>query len=394
MPERPPFRLERFPPTFTAYFADRIRDWNLLFPAEQNYVERLFGLLNRTEAQELDSLFARLRALETKMGVNPRTWKAGEFTLEHVDFLNRSPFNAQWRAEISRIFSVIDPALDAEIEATGARRLVIVLSPPELPVGADRLWGRLAGHGRKVKLAPAESAAFLSTLLGSRLLDKTSDPYATWLIETGRMLAPYANQGLRLSYQDLESCRTRLMAEVRKILDSEAVVGPRELGERLKRMNAVTGDAKLDRDPLLTEFVRSVLLSGNGTLLVNNTFVEWAVSQVARRVRPLLTVAAFGLRNKVKPFSSLLIFEDQDETNIIPSQIDALGTYVDLEIFYQYVWQAFEKYAEYRGKTAYLFLCEGVDEMFLIAPGDFLAPAREPVAVPVLRQACRQWLTG
>src|SRR5260370_39244316 len=133
MPDRPRFNLERFPPTFTAYFADRIRDWHLLFPAEQNYMERLFGLLERAEQREVQALFAPLRKLEARMGVNEKTWKAGEFTLEHVDFLNRSPYNAEWRGEISRIFSHLDPVLDEEIARTGRRRVTIVLSPSELP---------------------------------------------------------------------------------------------------------------------------------------------------------------------------------------------------------------------------------------------------------------------
>ena len=38
----------------------------------------------------------------------------------------------------------------------------------------------------------------------------------------------------------------------------------------------------------------------------------------------------------------------------IPDQMDTLGTSVDLEIFYQYLWQECEKYAEYRRKTPML----------------------------------------
>src|SRR5215470_643432 len=164
MPAPPRFNLERFPPTFTAYFADRIHDWHLLFPAEQNYVERLFGLLNRAEPSEVEALFTPLRKLETRMGVNEKTWKANEFTLEHVDFLNRSPLNSEWRVEISRIFARVDPVLDEEVAKTGRRRVVIVLSPPELPVGPDRLWTRLVPHGRRVRLAASDPAELLAHL--------------------------------------------------------------------------------------------------------------------------------------------------------------------------------------------------------------------------------------
>ena len=80
---------------------------------------------------------------------------------------------------------------------------------------------------------------------------------------------------------------------------------------------------------------------------------------------------AFGIRNKVKPFSSLLIYANLETTTPIPTQMDTLGTYVDLEVFYQYIWQEFEKYIEYRRNTVYVFVAAGMDEAFVIAPPDF-----------------------
>jgi hypothetical protein len=135
------------------------------------------------------------------------------------------------------------------------------------------------------------------------------------------------------------------------------------------------------------------MLNGNGTLLINNTFVEWATIQAVRRARPSVLIAGFGIRNKIKPFSSLLIYADQDEVNPIPSQMDTLGSYVDLEIFYQYLWQEFEKYAEYRSNTAYLFVADGMDQLLLIAPPDFPLPAKDQT-VPLSRvsQAAGEWL--
>src|SRR6266568_5208343 len=146
-------------------------------------------------------------------------------------------------------------------------------------------------------------------------------------------------------------------------------------------------------DPLLAEFVRSVLLSGNGTLLINNTFVEWATVQAVRRARPSVCVVAFGIRNKVKPFSSLLIYADQNATNPIPSQMDTLGSYVDLEVFWQYIWQEFEKYAEYRNNTAYLFVGDGMEEMLVIAPPDFpLLSAASPLKLSMVFRNLKDWL--
>ena len=100
-----------------------------------------------------------------------------------------------------------------------------------------------------------------------------------------------------------------------------------------------------------------------------------------------------GIRNKVKPFSSLLIYADQEAANPIPSQMDTLGSYVDLEVFYQYIWQEFEKYAEYRNNTAYLFAGDGMEEMLAIAPADFpLLSAQGPLKLPAVFQGLRDWL--
>src|SRR5262249_39644713 len=41
--------LDRLPVTFSAYWYEQFRDWDLLFPAEKDYYERLFSLLDRSE---------------------------------------------------------------------------------------------------------------------------------------------------------------------------------------------------------------------------------------------------------------------------------------------------------------------------------------------------------
>ena len=121
--------------------------------------------------------------------------------------------------------------------------------------------------------------------------------------------------------------------------------------------------------------------------------MEWATVQAVRRARPSVAIVGFGIRNKVKPFSSLLIYADQDTSTPIPSQMDTLGSYVDLEVFYQYIWQEFEKYAEYRNNTAYLFVGDGMEEMLAIAPADFpLLSMNGPVKLPAVFQGMRDWL--
>ena len=200
-------------------------------------------------------------------------------------------------------------------------------------------------------------------------------------------------RAVRLSYQKLEPYRLRLMSEVRRVTETEGIQGPRQLGARLKSLKLREAEAEFSRDPALNEFVRATLLNGNGTLLVNNTFVQWASSQAIRRAKPTMLYVGFGIRNKVKPFSSLLIYSDQDKASQIPTQADMLGSYVDLEVLYQYVWREHLKFVEYRNNTALLFAAEGVDEALLIAPQDFPAwPDNERASLPRVRAALRQWL--
>src|SRR5579883_2451036 len=121
--------LDRLPRTFGTFIYDQIKDWSLLFPAEQSYFERLFQLLDRSDAAEVDKLFAPVRGAEQAMGVNDKNWPARQFTLEQVDFLNRSPKYAEWRKAVTAVFGRLDPLLDGEVQKHGRPRLVVVASP-------------------------------------------------------------------------------------------------------------------------------------------------------------------------------------------------------------------------------------------------------------------------
>jgi hypothetical protein len=407
--------LDRLPVTFSSFCFDQIKDWDLLFPAEQNYFERLFALLDRSDSGQVDALFAPMRQIEQKMGVNERVWPKRVFTLEQVDFLNRNPHYPEWRGAVAAVFARLDPLLDAEVSRGGHARLVVVVSPSELPAAPDRMWTRIASQGRRIAVdAPDQLEDYLPLLLtGGRRAARAPSiadlwcnsrqdrAYDAWVVEAGSALAslgqgpsgPGSAAAVRLSYSQLERYRKRLMAEVNHMVKSEEIRGPRQLSARLKQMKILAGEGEFARDAILAEFARSVLLNGNGTLLINNTFVEWATVQAVRRARPSIVLAGFGIRNKVKPFSSLLIYTDQDTANPIPSQMDTLGSHVDLEVFHQYIWQDFEKYAEYRRNTAYLFVLEGADEMLVIAPPDFpLQPGSSPVTLDKLFRQLKGWV--
>jgi hypothetical protein len=382
--------FDQLPRTFSTFFYDRIKDWKLQFPAEQRYFENLFALLEGLRAAVRDELFQPLREVEQRMGVNDRNWPAREFSLANVDFLNRSPYYPAWRTEIAKIFSRLDPVLEEEIARRGRPRLVLVASPADLPFGPDRMWLRIRSQG---KLVPLESEmdleSFLPYLVEEFAGRQGVSPYDSWLIEASHRFTKKQSRSVGVSFDALQGYRTLLMAEVRRVVELEQIRGPRQLGQRLReiRVKAPT------TNPLLAEFVRSVLLNGNGTLLLNNTFVQWAATQAFRRARPVAAAIVFGVRNKVKPFSSLLIYADQEQATPIPSQMDTLGSYVDLEIFYQYLYRECEKYAEYRNHTVYVFVGEGMDEMLVIAPERFRLPAGK-TSVSSFRHILWDWLAG
>ncbi len=403
--------FDRLPPTFSTFFFEQMQEWELLFPAERSYHERLFSLLDRSQPEVVDRLFAPLRRAEQTMGVNEKIWPRRHFTLEQVDFLNRSPHYPEWRKAVADIFARLDPVLDEEMARAGHARLVVVTAPPELPMGADRMWLRIQQHGKRVPIEPPEDGADYVPLLLTGAPRKSGAPsiaerfagtphrelYAAWTIEAGSALGSLgkgAGNVVQLSYSQLEDYRARLTTEVRHIVETQEIRGPQQLVARLKELKIRNSEGGLGRDPLLAEFARAVLLSGNGTLLINNTFVEWSAVQAVRRARPSVAIVSFGIRNKVKPFTSLLIYTNQDTANPIPTQMDMLGSYVDLEIFYQYLWQEFEKYVEYRRNTAYLFVGDGMDELLTIAPPDFpLLAATGPVPLTEVFGAMKNWLS-
>ena len=383
--------FDRLPATFSTYTFERVRNWSLLFPAEQSYFERLLGMFDRSDAELVTRLFGPLTEIERQMGIDAKTWKRREFSLEQVDFLQRSPRYSEWRTRVTDIFARVDPLLDEEIARQGHPRLVVVSAPSELPVGPDRMWQRIAAKGKRVAL---ESGFDMQDLLELLSLNTKRGPYDSWLVEAG---AQYPAQGAaeaRVSYAALEEYRKGVMRQVRGMVEAQQIQGPQQLGAELRKLKIPPPPGALGADPLMTDFVRSVLLAGNGTLLLNNTFVEWASVQAIRRARPTLAFISFGVRNKVKPFSSLLIYTDQDAANAIPTQMDTLGTYVDLEVFYQYIWQECMKYPEYRDNTAYLFAVEGMDELLAIAPPDYPPMAATgKMTAARLRGETKAWLS-
>lgn len=129
----------------------------------------------------------------------------------------------------------------------------------------------------------------------------------------------------------------------------------------------------LERQPRVREFLRGVMLSGNGSLVFPNSFVQWGASEALRRSQPQALLACFGMRAKLKPFSSMVLFEDQNRSNPTRDEDDPAGTLIDAQLLARYVVLAAERQSAYQGRTLTLLAAAGLDRFLLLGAK---APAR------------------
>ena len=395
--------LARLPATIQAFILVELQKWPTLFAPEQRYQSALLAHLSALPADDLQHAIAGIARVEAESGCDriPRGDPA-RFQDEAQALLRKQKLVQAWRREVDAFFQPINPALEPKLyPADGLRRLVVQVYGSGIAIDRHKLWSRFKGTGIRVPLQLDEaqrSSAFLPSLFGSHpetqseppLLaslraSKQLTPLDTWMVESHHALhdvcragsAPGAsNTALTgLSYDLLREYREELM----RALYGKVIMGV----ESPQAFAAYARSLKVAPDPtallysadIVQAFVRDVFLTGNGTLFVNNTFVEWAAVQALRRAQPRMLVTRFGVRHKFRPFSSMLLFSQSDQTPLVE---DPAGSFVDVEQLAYYVWLNAEKGPAYRNRTLYLFLAEGVDELLAIrpdAPGTAGAPS-------------------
>ena len=408
--------LARLPVTFRAFIGVEAEKWPTLFAPEQAYLRALLESVARWTSLELVDAFAGVTRLETEAGC--RDVRAGDprqLQDETQSLIRRKGLLPRWRQEVDQVFRRLQPQIDERLySASAPRRLVVMLYGQGIAIERDKLWRRLRGLGSRVPLRLEEartSESFLRALFGtsanatlfSALRDSAGHgPHDTWIVEAGESLhalceASAANGSAcatGLSYARLRAYREMLARSLyKKVVDG--VSGPQELAAYARALDISPPEGALLRsDDVVRAFIRDVLLAGNGTLLLNNTFVEWASVQALKRAEPRLLVARFGVRDKMKPFSSLLLFSSPRPTDQVPVLEDPLGSFVDVEQLSYYIWLNAEKSAAYRGKTLYLLLAEGVDEMLAIRPDAPRAEAGElpPAGLAEVAATMATWL--
>jgi len=408
--------LARLPATVHAFIVLELQKWPTLFAAERRYQTALLDELARFSRPDLQQATAGITRVETAAGCDKiARGNPGRFQDEAQALLRKRKLLPDWRKEIDAFFQRLDPALEAHLYPPDApRQLVVQIYGSGIGVQTEKLWHRFKGTGFRVPLNLEDARGpetFLRKLFGaadgrtaalfSALKEaERSNPLHAWVVECQDALHGLCSPGTfgdalaGLSYERLRTYRDELTRALYSKIQS-GVESPQAFAAYARALKiAPAPDALLHSNEVLQAFVRDVLLTGNGTLFVNNTFVEWAAVQAIRRAQPRVLVTRYGVRDKLKPFSSLLLFSQPRESDQIPLIEDPLGSFIDVEQLSYYVWLNAEKSAAYRKKTLYLFLAEGVDEMLAVR-SDMTGPASTSLTHASLPDVCAtmaQWL--
>jgi hypothetical protein len=413
--------LERLPATVRAFVLTELQKWPALFAPEQRYLRALLEHLSRVPGSELQRAAAGIARVEGEAGIGRLGGgEPGAFQEQAQALFRTRRLLTAWRKEVDGFFQQIDPALEPELYPPDApRRLVVQVYGSGIAVQSGKLWGRFKEVGVRVPLTlkgTAGSGPFLRALFGARdggparetLLTAAREsaalgPLDAWIIEAHEALhgvceerpAAGVPEGplTGLSYDRLRQYRDDLTRALYAKIQS-GVESPQAFAAYARSLKIAPGPGALLHSPdILRAFVRDVLLTGNGTLFVNNTFVEWAAVQALRRAQPRILVTRYGVRDKLKPFSSLLLFSQPRASDQIPLIEDPVGSFIDAEQLSYYVWLNAEKSPAYRNKTLYLFLAEGIDEMLAIRSDAPSGPsAASPASLPDVCATMAHWL--
>lgn len=390
----PPDRalIGRLPRTFAPALNEQTRQWTTLFPAEQRQLRAQMDWVAALPEEQFQVLFQPIVALESRMDLPAWNAQTEAMTVQDVGILARSPLYPQWRAAVEKVFAAIDDGVANKTAGPLPSRLVVCVLPAGLtPQAAGTAWNDLSQHGVWLPLQspfreywPALSSAILKRPTPGML----EDVEATWVLECDSMLLAMAadTPAVVLSWNDLAAVRREFLNRlntVRRDLNSVDQTHGDLKRLELKRILS----PRLNGDPRVREFVRSLLLSGNGSLVFNNSFVQWGASEAARRAQPQVLIANFGIRPKLKPFSSSVLFEDQSRSNPVADQDDVEGSIVDAAMLARYVHFAAQRQSVYQSQTLTLFTAGDLKKILLLG-------GPPPQAAELDAAALQQFLLG
>jgi hypothetical protein len=384
----------------------QIDQWRVLFPFEQKELRTFFEGLASFSPEELKQLTAPLRLTERRMGVDTWRFSQKDNTLEDTAHLARSAFYAEWRNEVQCIFRAIERRTPGTSGASPSRQtLILIILPKNLPVAEDGVWQEwgfaghpIAFHGNSEELCQrlltgARNCPSLFSVVTSRGNRSSSD---FWLIDADAALnsilpVSSASSVCSLSYSELNVLRTQYLAKLNTI--------PRDLNTADQTL-AVLRQTKWDRwcppelarEKKLQDFVVQLFLSGNGSPVFSDAFVEWAAAEALRRARPDILIARFGIRMKPKLFTSIAVFENQDKISTAPDIPDPEGSALDASMLARYVWLAARRYREYENALC-LCVSDHLQAGWVVAPQNSQPePLRNAYTPLDLHRLVARWL--
>lgn len=391
---RPPAELiRRLPATFGPALHDQFRQWNVLFPAEQRRLRAQLDWLSRLPRDQFDPLFAPLLHLERRMALPRRAASTAGLSVRDVGILARSPLYPQWRAEVERVFGRIDDATPPPAALRNLRRMVVCILPAGIPPAGQPLWPDLEKGGSWLLLdRPFREIlpVFAGALAGRVCPPAIEEVERTWVFESDDRLSALTGCST-LSWDALTPLRREFLRRLNAVQRDLRSVD--QTSDELKRadISRLLAPA-IAANPRLREFVRTLFLSGNGSLLFGNSFVEWGASEALRRVEPQVLIASFGVRKKLKPFSSVVLFEDQSRSNPVPDEDDPSGSLVDAAMLAQYVYLGAQRVACYADCTVTFMAALDSNRVLALAPQAAQLPNSTLTPVDITALALR-WLS-
>jgi len=377
--------IRRLPATFGPALNDQLRQSELLFPAERRQLEAQLKWLSVLPRAEFDRLFAPLLEIESRMDLRWDSSASG-MSVHDVGVLARSPLYPQWRTEVERVFARIDAAAEQPGELQNLPRLLVCVLPAGVPLTDQPLWPDLSAEGTWLSLdrpfgqmLPQFAAAIAKRACPPAL----EEDERTWVFECDARFATLAGAAV-LSWADLASLRREFLRRLNAVHRDLHSVD--QTSEELRRIDIgrLVGP-EIASNPRRREFLRSLLLSGNGSLVFCNSFVQWGASEAFRRAQPQVLLASFGIRQKLKPFSSVVLFEDQNRSNPAPDEGDPPGSLVDALLLSKYVYLAVQRVVRHPEQTLTLMAACDLNRVLVLGPA-------KPAPATDLTEFALRWL--
>jgi hypothetical protein len=396
MAEVPKELLGKLPRTFVPALNEQMRNLDSLFPAEQRSIGEQVDWLARLPDARFRELFEPLKVLEAKMELPAWDVNSEHLTIRDTGILVRSPYYPQWRSEVAEIFQKIEAGVNAERKTAPANRLVVCVLPGGLPLRSEPLWPRLEKQGRWIGIEKpfGEMLEPFAVAVASRRPAAGLEPVErTWALEyRSRLIGTQAFAPASvLSFDALGPVRREFLLRLNAI--HKDLRSADTVFEDLRRMDfhklLPEGEQREERT---REFIRSLFLSGNGSMLFGNSFVQWGAAEVIRRAQPQALFCCFGIRPKLKPFSSVVLFEDQNRANPVADEPDPEGSLPDVRLLAEYVYLSASQHSAFAGRTVYLFAVPEWNSVLLLAPAQLSLQSERRLTVADLCAGVTNWL--